>query len=270
MVSLLLVLLAIPLWLDPQTLTEVVGRATVTAPPATGLHLLTPRPDAPTPGPSLAATVVAADHFGRNLADSWGSAEVGGAYTLSGTGAPSVENSAAVVRLAPGDAGSAVLGSLGVREAALEFTVSVDQLPLDGELMAYALLRVSDSGAAYRLAMHMTSAGDTYVAIERLVGGHVERIGGQVLVSTLAAGVSPGPMHVRAEALGDDPTTLRLRTWPDGVPEPAAWQLSTIDWTGTLQEPGTIGIGWRLDAAQSQRLVMAFSALEAWDLGGGK
>jgi hypothetical protein len=77
-------------------------------------------------------------------------------------------------------------------------------------------------------------------------------------------------MHVRAEALGDDPTTLRLRTWPDGVPEPAAWQLSTIDWTGTLQEPGTIGIGWRLDAAQSQRLVMAFSSLTAWDLGGGK
>jgi hypothetical protein len=265
-VSVLLVLAVIPLWLDPQTLTDVAGRATVTVPPATGLHFLTPRPDILTPGPSQALSAVAADDFDRKLSDTWGAADVGGAYSLAGTGVVSVAESAGFVQLAPDDAGTAVLSAVAMRDGELDFKVSFDRLPIDGELMAYGLLRVGDDDAAYRMAVHVTSGGEVYIGIERLVGGQVGRLGSRVLISPVASD-SPGTVNVRAQASGDDPTTLTMRAWMDGTAEPTGWQLSTIDWASSLQQDGAIGLGWRLAAAPAQQLVLGFSALAAWQLG---
>jgi hypothetical protein len=265
LVSALIVLVAIPLWLDPQTLSDVLGRAESTAPPTTGPHLSTPRANGSTPGPSPAASAVAADDFQRSLSATWGSAEAGGAYTVTGTGVPSVRESTGFVQLAPGDAGSAVLGSLGVRDGVLDFQLSVDRLPLDGELVGYGLLRVVEGGSAYRTAVHVTAAGDVYIALERLSGGQVERLGSEVLISSVGSRLAA--LHVRAQAMGDDPTTLSMRAWLAGATEPTGWQLSTIDWTAALQRAGAVGLGWRLDAAQAQQLVVGFSDLAAWKLG---
>jgi hypothetical protein len=265
-VSVLLVLAVIPLWLDPQTLTDVAGSATVTVPPATRLHFLTPRPDVLTPGPSQALIPVAADDFDRKLSDTWGAADLGGAYSLAGTGVVSVAESAGFVQLAPDDAGTAVLSAVAMRDGELDFKVSFDRLPVDGELIAYGLLRVGENGAAYRMAVHVTSGGDVYIAIERLVGDQVGRVGSRVLISPVPSD-SPGAVHVRAQASGGDPTTLSMWAWMDGEAQPTGSQLSTVDWTSGLQQAGAIGLGWRVAATPAQQLVLSFSAFAAWKNG---
>jgi len=264
--SLLLVLLAIPLWLDPQTLNEVTGQGASTSAAPSGLDLDTPRPGGPTPGARGPAIVVALDDFDRSVDGGWGSAELGGDYAATGRGTLSVEEGTAFAHLAAGDAGTVALSTFAVHDAALEYAVSLERLPADGEVIIYAVLRLNADGAAYWLALHVTAAGDVYAGVESLVDGRARRIGASVLIPT-TAGVAPPTLRVRAEAIGDDPTTLRIRAWSDGQPEPAAWQLSVIDWAGPLQHGGAIGLGWWLDQSVDEHLALGFLELAAWRLG---
>jgi hypothetical protein len=49
-------------------------------------------------------------------------------------------------------------------------------------------------------------------------------------------------IRVRAAATGSDPTILRVRAWSDGQQEPAYWNFGAIDWTGSLQGLGSVGV----------------------------
>ncbi len=44
-------------------------------------------------------------------------------------------------------------------------------------------------------------------------------------------------------------TTVRLKVWPAGQPEPAAWQTTATDTTAALQAPGAVGIGAYLSSS---------------------
>jgi len=48
-------------------------------------------------------------------------------------------------------------------------------------------------------------------------------------------------MWVRMQAMGTDPTTIRMRVWLDGQPEPAVWHYTASDSTPILQASGNIG-----------------------------
>ena len=50
-------------------------------------------------------------------------------------------------------------------------------------------------------------------------------------------------LHVRTEATGTSPTTLRVKVWKVGTAEPTAWTSTTTDSTAGLQAAGHIGIG---------------------------
>ena len=49
-------------------------------------------------------------------------------------------------------------------------------------------------------------------------------------------------LNVRLQTIGTSPTTLNLKVWKVGTPEPAAWQRTATDSTSALQGAGGIGL----------------------------
>ena len=50
-------------------------------------------------------------------------------------------------------------------------------------------------------------------------------------------------LHVRTEATGTSPTTVRAKVWKVGTAEPANWTSSTTSSTAGLQSAGHVGLG---------------------------
>ncbi len=265
--SLVLVVVLLPLWLDPLTLSQVAGQAASYPPAATPSSEATATDAGRTAEPNLPQALVATDDFARTQFEDWGSADVGGQYAASGTGVLSVEEGLAFVRLRPADAGAVFLPAVAVDDVALELAMSVDSIPANGQLVVYALLRATDDRSAYRLGLHLDAAGEVEATVDGLVDGQSRRIGSGVVVP-ITPSVAPPAMRLRVEAVGSDPTTLRLRVWAVGDAEPASWQLSVIDWTGALQGTGSAGVGWRLESATDTQVALAFDQISVWHLSG--
>jgi hypothetical protein len=147
------------------------------------------------------------------------------------------------------------------RSTALGYVVSFDALPVDGEAVGYAFMRVSD-GTGYRVAIHVTPTGTVYAAVDALNGDAVEALDGRVQVAAASGSGAPS-LSVRVEATGSDPTTIRARVWPVGQAEPAGWQLSVVDWSGALQGAGAVGLGWLLDATADRGVTVRHAGLTA-------
>jgi hypothetical protein len=267
--SLVLVIVLVPLWLDPLTLSQVAGQAVSYSPLPSPTVAVAPSAAGPTAGPSPLETLAATDDFTPDQFDSWGSADLGGQYVASGAGVLSVEEGSAFVRLRAADAGAVLLPSLAVADVALEYAMSMDRVPADGHLTVFALLRAANDDSGYRLGIRIDAAGNVEATAGSLVDGVSKQIGSRVLIP-ITRGVAPPAIWVRAEAVGSDPTTLRMRAWADGQAEPGTWQLSVIDWTGALQVSGSAGLAWRLDSTMDDQLALAFDEISVWRLTGDR
>jgi hypothetical protein len=237
-----------PAWVDPFTLTELTDDWPST-PGASG----SPRPQLPagqipfpSGQPSIGsgpAVVVVHDTFERDITDSWGSADVGGRYSLRGLAADlDVGAGVGTMRLpTAGFARSAFLSDVSIRDSSLKFSVRIDELPVGGRVYVYALVRRTASGTGYRPQVHITPGGAVYAHAGLLLDDGEHSLGRPVLVPDL---VSPAgkDIWVRAEATGSDPTTIRVRAWADGNAEPNYWHFAVIDWTGNLQGTGAVGM----------------------------
>jgi len=88
---------------------------------------------------------------------------------------------------------------------------------------------------------------------------HLVRSGTALAGGTLAGvTLTPGAvLHVRTQAVGTSPTTLRARAWLDGTTEPAAWQYTATDSTAALQAPGGVRLMTYLSGATTTGAVTA-------------
>lgn len=255
-ISLLLVTVSTPLWLDPSALYELGWGGQ----PSTGSPVATTAPAAPRPTteatPARPGRLIASDTFSRRAGDGWGSADVGGRWVLDGQAGLSVEPGIGLIRLSAGDAGSVVLPQASAQEASLELSVAIDRLPTgSGELRLYAELRRNQRGAAYRPVVHVRSDGSLLVGASMRLGSQEHDLGATYRAPDVS--LSGGDvLRLRAEVAGSDPTTIRLRVWPAGAAEPSFWHVSVIDWSGALQGSGTIGMGWQLDPAAGDPLTL--------------
>jgi hypothetical protein len=108
----------------------------------------------------------------------------------------------------------------------------------------YVVARRS-SGAVlseYRARLRLTSTGQAWLRASRVVAN-----GSEVGIGTEAqvAGVTVAPgsyVRLRFQAVGTAPTTLRLKAWSDGAPEPSAWGLVVTDAAAELQTAGAVGV----------------------------
>jgi PKD repeat protein len=178
------------------------------------------------------ATTLASDAFGRTVAAGWGSADVGGPWTVAGgVPATSVSGGRGLMTLSPTWTRESRLDSVTSASASVHVAFSADVAAAGGTTSVNVLGRRVGS--------------NNYAARVRLEPGGVLRLyllQNQALLSqyVLPYTYTPGEeLHVRLNVTGTSPTALAARVWRDGTAEPAAWQVSGSNATAALQTAGS-------------------------------
>ena len=191
--------------------------------------------------PIVITSQYAADTFERTVVNGLGTADLGGAWTLSGA-ATSFAVNGGTGRISGVVSGnrSAYLAGVHQTDFDTKADLSLDTAATGGGVYTSLITRRVSNGNDYRLKLRYTAGGGVMAFLTRTVGGTET-----VLSSTTDAGVTVAPgdvMKVRFQALGTGPTTLKAKVWPQGAAEPATWLLSTTDSTAALAAPGDLGV----------------------------
>ncbi len=188
-------------------------------------------------------TELAVDAFGRSVAGGFGSADLGGPWTLQGP-ASNFSVSGGVGRM-NGGAGATRAGYLEQVSAVdqdIEAAVSLDRaITGNGAYVSLTGRRVSN-GNDYRLKLQYRSNGTVGAFLERYSGGAQTQL---TFVANIP-GLTMAPnqvLRVRLQVVGTSSTLVRGKVWRDGTAEPAAWLVSANDAApAALQGPGHPGV----------------------------
>lgn len=206
----------------------------------------------PPPPPPLAA-----DNFGRIVNGGWGTAESGGAWTVTAPTSSSVNGTSAQLRAGVGHTRRANLTATTLSAASSAVTFTADKPATGGGSMFSILGRRLGNTLEYRARVRVTPTGAVRIAFTRLTGTSSEAyIGTEVGVAGLSS--TPGTrLRMRFDVIGTNPTVLRARVWRADLPEPTTWNISTTDATALLQFPGAVGLAFRLSSTASNAPVVA-------------
>ena len=185
---------------------------------------------------------VASDSFNRTVSAGWGTAEVGGSWTVLDTPADwSVTPGIGSISVPAGGQQRAVLSTVSVQNVSLLAKIVLPRCTGSGtNCNAYLLGRVSGgtSPTYYRVGV-VQGAGSSTISLR------AQRSDGSNLSSDLNTGIAAANgavVWLRVEFQGTNPTTIRARAWLEGTSEPTAWLLSTTDSTAAEQVAGAIGV----------------------------
>jgi PKD repeat protein len=184
--------------------------------------------------------VLAADAFGRTVPSGFGTADVGGSWSHSGTQTNfAVNGGAGQVTLPTANlARAATLAGANGGNVELAVDLSLDKPPTGGGTYWGVVLR-KVGNSEYRLRLRVRP-GITNLQILRVSGGAETVLEAITLPGEYAAN---SVAHFRFRATGSGTTTLQGRVWFDGAAEPGTWQIQATDSTaGTLQGPGGVGV----------------------------
>jgi PQQ enzyme repeat len=184
---------------------------------------------------------VASDSFNRTVSGGWGTAEVGGSWTLLDTPADwSVAPGIGSISVPAGAQQRAVLGSVSTQNVNLLAKIVLPRCTGSGaNCDAFLLGRVSggSSPTYYRVGV-VQGQGSTILL-------RAQRSEGSFLSGDLNTGIpaaNGAVVWLRVEFQGSSPTTIRARAWLDGTTEPTSWLLSTTDTTAAEQVAGAVGV----------------------------
>lgn len=202
------------------------------------------------------ASTVAADAFARTVSSGWGSADVGGAWALNGTASRySVAGGTGRVVVPTGSTMTAALAGATSTAVDVVATVAVDRQP--------------DVTAYLALSGRVVGANDYAVRLKLAAGGTVQasitRSGTALTAVNLPGTLTPGTAyHLRIQAQGTGPTTLRAKAWKDGSAEPSAWTTTTTDATAALQSAGSFKVmGYLSSGSANGPLTMSWGPFTA-------
>ncbi|WP_340536699.1 LamG-like jellyroll fold domain-containing protein [Nocardioides sp. GXZ039] len=203
---------------------------------------------------------LARDDFGRTTVNGWGDADLGGTWVRTGTASRfAVAGGQATISLAPSSGPWATLS--GVDSTSTDVTVSIglDKLPVGGAVQAIVRPRVTAGGDNYHFDARVQPTGAVQVLVGRKVGTT------DSILATVPTGLTYAPgqrLLMRAQATGTNPTTLRVKLWPAGTPEPAGWLSTTTDAGAGLQTSASIGLSAYLSGAVSNApIVVSYDEL---------
>ncbi len=215
--------------------------------------------------PGQPATL-ATDTFSRTVTNGFGTAEVGGPWTTTGTSSRySVSGTGRAVFSAPGATNNAYLAGVSSTATDLRMTVSADKAATGSGIFVSPIVRRVVGVGAYQAKIVLRSTGAVGLSLVRVNATG----GGEVVISsavnvpglTVAAGDT---LAVRLQAVGTDPTTVQAKVWKSGTPEPSTWQRSATDATAGLQAAGGIGVSMYLSStATNTPLTLSFDDLSA-------
>ena len=203
-------------------------------------------------GPELAR-----DDFARTVASGWGSAPVGGSWTIGGaSSALRVQAGTGDVTLPPGSTRTATLAGVSTTATDIRVNFSLSAVPTGGGSYTTVVGRQVGS-ANYVASVWVKSTGAVVLVLKQ---------GATVLSTTTVSGVTYTPgavLAARLQVTGTSPTTVRARIWPAGQSEPSAWTSSVTDSTAALQAAGSIGLQSYLSSTATSTVVTRFDDLLA-------
>jgi PKD repeat protein len=193
-----------------------------------------------TVGTIMATDLWAADTFTRTVANGLGTADTGGAWTLSGTAANFSANGTVGKILGTVNANrAAYLGSVRQTDIEIRADLALDTAATGGGTYASVIGRRVSNGNHYAFKIRYLAGGTIAAFITRSVGG-VETTLASTNVTGLA--VNPGDvLKVRFQIAGTNPTVLVAKVWRASGAEPAAWTVNATDSTAALASAGDIG-----------------------------
>jgi PKD repeat protein len=183
----------------------------------------------------------ALDAFGRTIANGFGTADTGGAWTGTTSGSASVANGVGRILGAVGANRAAYLASVQQADVDYSADVALDSAATGGGAYVYLIGRRVSSGNDYRLKIRYLAGGSVAAYVVHTVAG-VETVVGSATVPglTVAAG---DVLRARFSVSGNSPTTLRAKVWRASSTEPASWLVTATDDTPpSLQAAGGLGI----------------------------
>jgi trimeric autotransporter adhesin len=208
--------------------------------------------------PPVQPSVLALDTFGRTAATGLGTADLGGAWTLSSASTGyAVADGRGSIRMSTVAGGpSAWLGGVSTSNASVVTDIMLDKEPTGGGVYVTLLGRRINGVGDYRATLRHQANGTVQALIVRRVGSTDTTLA----VVNAVAGLAPAPgrsVSARFEVSGTNPTTLRLKAWTAGSAEPAAWLLSTTDGTASHQVAGAVGLATYLSGSATNAPVTA-------------
>jgi hypothetical protein len=184
------------------------------------------------------------------LGGSWALASAAGDYDVNGS---------VGTMLVPvvGDPGTrtATLPDVVAQDVDIVAKVSLDRVATGNN--TYVSLLARRGSADYLGRVRFTTTGVAAMQAAHAVGDNETFMGSEVNPH-IPYGPGTG-VWVRMEVQGTSPTTVRMRIWADGSPEPSTWAYSVTDSTAGLQGSGTVGLQARLSSsATSAPTVISF------------
>lgn len=192
--------------------------------------------------------VLGFDLFGRSLSNSWGSADIGGSWTITlQTGSSDADVN--------GTQGTITIGVAGQNTQAALASVSAQ----DVEILVEASSPTLPTGAATFLHIGARTVGTAITGSTRYFGqinlattgvitwNFVKSVSGTQTAITSATStgvtVTAGQMFkTRFKCEGLNPTNLYAKVWPSNGAEPSAWSHTTTDSEATLQAVGAVSL----------------------------
>ena len=184
------------------------------------------------------ATVLAADEFERTSASGWGTADVGGTWsTVSGS---SVGGGVGLMSLMNSQTRATTLSGTLPSGTDARVSVSIDKVANGGGAHVNIAPRKTAAGE-YRAKLRFSATGVVNVGVARLVGTTETLVANRVLTGyTHTAGAT---LDVRVRTVSTGPsTTLQVKVWPHGQPEPVDWYVTATDSDPGLQGTGQLAI----------------------------
>lgn len=203
---------------------------------------------------------VAQDLFERALAGGWGNADLGGAWTLSGSLSKySVAGGRGVMTNGAGGSSTVGLPSVSRTETEVAVSIATDKASSAGTQFISVLGRTFATNQDYRAKVQLNANGTVGLYLNRMQSTETVLASQAVPGLTYAVG---DRLQVRLQVTGTSPTTLRAKVWKAGTPEPTAWQLTATDSTAAFQAPGAVGFYTYL--AGSATGPVAFTVDDLW------
>jgi hypothetical protein len=212
-------------------------------------------------------TIVAADDFGRTVTNGWGSAPTGGPYAHKPGEPSSFSVADGVGRMTVPNGGASRttwLGSTSALDVDVTATVSTNVAPSGSYGQTFALLaRRVALNTEYRARVRFAPNGQVLAAVVRMTGSSTETIIGSETVVPGLSWSANKRFTIRLSVTGTNPTTVAVRVWETGQPEPATWSTLVTDSTPALQAPGSVGVNGYLSSSTGAPVVFSVDDLLA-------
>jgi PKD repeat protein len=185
--------------------------------------------------------VLADDTFTRTVASGWGTTPVGGAWTVSPASAFSVNGSEGVLTSNAGNGRNTYLRGISSTSTDLRVTFGINKVTTGSGLYLSTVGRSIIGAGDYRSVLRFHNDGRLAIRLSRTAANGAETF---LVNETVLPGltyVAGDRVHIRQQVTGTSPTTLRVRVWKAGTPEPSTWNFTATDSTSNLQGAGAVG-----------------------------